>query len=231
MTGIKNYKDLKDAVKLWLNRRDNATLDNIPLFIRFAEKQVTRMVQIPYYETTLSDTIGKTYSFVKIPQDLLKIKHVFVNGKPYNRADTETFMRMKNMNRPSDQKQPIEKDSPDWQLMSDQAGSTSSKEHFFSRVGDKIHFLPTAQEGDNIEIIYFRDIPEMINDEDQPYTLITAPDLMLYLSLRHASTFLRDREQEQYWMAKAQEAAETLNKIIEEAEWSGSALVVPFFGS
>lgn len=230
MTSIKNYKELKEAVRLWLNRRDSATLDNIPMFIRFAEKQFTRMIQLPYYETTYETKTTLEYPFIKVPQDLLKIKHMNVNGKPYNRSDTETFMRLKNMNRPSNEKAPMSLDRKDVQLMSDQAGSTSTKEHFFTRVGDKIHFLPNPTPGDLVEMIYFRDIPEMINDEDQPYSLITAPDLMMYLSLRHASTFLRDREQEQYWMAKAQEAAESLNKTVDEAEWSGSSLVVPFFG-
>lgn len=44
MIQIQNYKDFKDAVGLWLNRKDSATLDNIPMFINFAEKQFTRLV-------------------------------------------------------------------------------------------------------------------------------------------------------------------------------------------
>ena len=51
----------------------------------------------------------------------------------------------------------------------------------------------------------------------------------MYLALRHASIFLRDNEQEQFWMAKAQEAADSMKQQLDEAEWSGSALVVPFF--
>ncbi|MCS5737419.1 phage adaptor protein, partial [Herbiconiux daphne] len=68
-------------------------------------------------------------------------------------------------------------------------------------------------------------------DADQPYSLLIAPDILLYLCLRHASIWLRDPEMEQYWMAKAQEAAQALQQQLDEANWSGSALVVPAFSA
>lgn len=225
---IDTYKDLKEAVALWLNRKDSATIDNIPMFINFAEKQFTRLVKLPYYEVKSEFTIDENFDYVVIPQDFLSAKHMMVNGKPYNRVDVETFMRMKNLNNTRDYV--TSKNDPDsGVILSDQAGSTSDKAYFFTRIGEQIHFLPTPKVGDKVELIYRQDIPEMQFDNDQPYSLLVAPDVLLYLSMRHASIFIRDVEMEQYWMSKAQEAAESLQTQIDEAEWSGSAFVVPYF--
>lgn len=227
MNQINNYKDLKDAVQLWLNRRDPATVNNIPMFINFAEKQFTRLVKLPYYETGVNFTIDDQFNYVVIPQDFLSAKHVMVNGKPYNRTDVETFMRLKNMGNFSDVQQASTDPNPNQDVL--KAGSTSEKNYFFTRIGEQLHFLPTPVPGDVVELIYSQDIPEMTFDNDQPYSLLIAPDVLMYLALRHASIFLRDNEQEQFWMAKAQEAADSMKQQLDEAEWSGSALVVPFF--
>ena len=227
MIQIENYKDFRDAVSLWLNRKDSATVDNIPMFINFAEKQFTRLVKLPYYETTVSFTIDENFNFVVIPQDFLSAKHVMVNGKPYNRSDVETFMRLKNMGNFSDVQANSTAPNPNQDIL--KAGSTSETKYFFTRIGEQIHFLPTPVVGDVVEMIYHQDIPEMRFDNDQPYSLLIAPDVLLYLALRHASIFLRDNEQEIYWMQKAQEAADAMTKQMDEAEWSGSSLVVPYF--
>lgn len=227
MIQIENYKDFRDAVALWLNRKDSATINNIPMFINFAEKQFTRLVKLPYYETTVRFTIDENFNFVVIPQDFLSAKHVMVNGKPYNRADVETFMRLKNMGNFSDVQTNATAPNPNQDVL--RAGSTSETKYFFTRIGEQIHFLPTPVVGDVVEMIYHQDIPEMRFDNDQPYSLLIAPDVLLYLALRHASIFLRDNEQEVYWMSKAQEAADSMKQQMDEAEWSGSSLVVPYF--
>jgi len=226
MIQINNYKDLKDAVQLWLNRRDAATVDNIPMFINFAEKQFTRLVKLPYYETGVNFTIDESFNYVVIPQDFLSAKTVMINGKPHNRVDVETFMRMKNIDRPSDDQASSTSPNTAQNFVN---GGTLSRKYFFTRIGEQLHFLPTPVPGDLVEIIYSQDIPEMTFDNDQPYSILIAPDVLLYLALRHASIFIRDNEQEQFWMAKAQEAADSLTQQLDEAEWSGSALVVPFF--
>ena len=219
MNDINTYGDLKRAVRLWLNRKDASTLDNIPMFINMAAKQFTRMVKLPYYEVLVSLEAIEGFEYVNIPQDFLSAKHISINGKPYNRVDNETFLRIKNTG------------TQDTNL-GDQAfltGATTASKYFFTRVGGQLHFNPTLKVGDIVEMVYQRDIPEFKEDNDEPYTLLVASDIMLYLSLRHASTFLRDPEQEQYWMTKANEAAQSLHAQLDEAEWSGSAMVVPQF--
>lgn len=225
MKDINTYGDLKRAVRIWLNRKDAATLDNIPMFINMAHKQFTRMVKLPYYEVLVSLDAVEGFEYVNIPQDFLSAKHLSVNGMPYNRVDNETFMRVKTSG-----SQNTSLGGPDDNYnYSYLTGATTQSKYFFTRVGGQLHFIPDLTPGDVVEMIYQRDIPELKDDSDEPYSLLVASDIMLYLSLRHAATFLRDNEQEQFWMAKASDAAASLQMQLDEAEWSGSATVVPQF--
>lgn len=222
MNDINTYGDLKRAIRIWLNRKDAATLDNIPMFINMAHKQFTRMVKLPYYEVLVSLEAIEGFEYVNIPQDFLSAKNISINGQPYNRLDNETFLRIKNS---GTQNSTIDEDNKFGFLQ----GATTEGKFFFTRVGGQLHFIPAPNAGDIVEMVYQRDIPEMKTDTEEPYSLLVASDIMLYLSLRHASTFLRDNEQEMYWMQKATDAAASLGQQLDEAEWSGSALVVPQF--
>lgn len=204
MKDIETYGDLKEAVRLWLNRNDKVTIDNIPMFINFAEKTFARLLDLPYYETTYKTTIGPAGKTIGIPTNFKKMKHLYINDGHLIRTDVETF---KNIQRTK------EANRPKW----------------FTRIGPEIIIYPEPSEGDVVEMIYYRDIPEMVSDQDTPYYLTIAPDVMVYLSLRHAAIFLRDNEQEQYWMTKAKEAAESLMSLLDGVEWSGSSLVVQMF--
>ncbi|MGL5016116.1 MAG: phage adaptor protein, partial [Bacteroidales bacterium] len=210
----------------WLNRKDGATLDNIPMFINMAHKQFTRLVKLPYYEVLVSLEAIEGFEYVNIPQDFLSAKHITVNGMPYNRVDTETFMRIKNGN---SQNTAIKQPRIGTQIPTFLQGATTESQFFFTRVGGQLHFIPELVTGDTVEMIYQRDIPEFKDDEEEPYSLLVASDVMLYLTLQHASKFLRDAEGVSYWESEAVKAAESLRAQLEEAEWSGSALVVPQF--
>ena len=222
MNDINNYGDLKKAVRIWLNRKDSSTIDNIPMFINMAHKQFTRLVKLPYYEVLVNKVIEGDEYYVTIPEDFLSAKHISVNGVPYNRVDTETFMRIKNG---GTQNTSIKEDS-DFDFLT---GATTESKYFFARVGGNILFTPELTAGDSVEMIYQQDIPELKNDSDEPYSLLVASDVMLYLSLQHASKFLRDAEGVAYWESEAVKAAQSLQSQLDEAEWSGSALVVPQF--
>lgn len=222
MNDINNYGELKKAVRIWLNRKDSATIDNIPMFINMAHKQFTRIMKLPYYEVFVSKEVEEGELSVTIPEDFLSAKHLAVNSIPYNRVDTETFMRLKSS---GTQNVEIPEDNSYGFL----TGATTERNYFFTRVGGNLFFIPDLKAGDNIEFIYQQDIPELKVDSDEPYSLLVASDVMLYLSLQHAAKFLRDAEGVAYWESEAMKAAQSLQQQLDEAEWSGSALVVPQF--
>lgn len=210
MQEINNYGDLKIAVQTWLNRKDNATINNLPMFINFAEKEFARIVRLPYYEDTINRVVIPDNLFIELPKDFLSVKHFVVNGKIQTRTDVETFTRVQH------------------QFSADKMIRDESP-YYFARIGNRIFTHPALTPGDQVSLIYNRDIPEMKEENDCPYSLMIAPDVMLYLCLRHASIFLRDNEQEMYWAQKANDAALSVNQQLDEAEWSGSSLVVKRF--
>ena len=205
MLEINNYGDLKKSVQTWLNRKDQSTIDNIPIFINFAEKMFTRLIKLPYYETSYIAVWDSSRNFVQLPSDFLSMKHIYVGDSILTRVDVENYLKLT------------------------QKDKDLTKPKWFTRVGSSIQIFPSPLTGDAVNMIYYKDIPEMTADTDAPYSLITAPEIFLYLSLRHAAIFLRDNEQEQYWMSKAIESADSLKKLLDEVEWSGSSLVVSQF--
>lgn len=210
MREISSYRELRNAVQQWLNRKDSNTIQMIPAFINFAEKEFARMIRIPYNENELRRTVTDEVTHIEIPQNYMSTKHLFVNGLSYNRVDMETFQRI-----------------------AEQNPATSFEEtgshRVFARVGWKIITFPELKPGDEISMIYNMDLVEMTKDDDYPYHLIIAPDVMLYLALRHAAIYLRDNEMEVYWAQKASDASAQVNAQIAEQEWSGSSLIVPTF--
>lgn len=218
MARINNYGDLKDAVLAWLNRDDDETVANLPLFIGFAEQEFSKAVKLPDNDGLLSQTIASVDpEYIQIPDDCMSPKFVTVNGKPYNRVDFETYTRMKSSGLKS----------IDTVITPDIATTTYSG--YFTKFMNQWQFLPVLKEGDKVEMTYHKRLPEMVIDSDVSPALQDGGALMMYLSLRHASIFLRDFEQEQYWTAKAQEATTAMQEYIDETNWNGSAYVVPMF--
>lgn len=222
MKDINTYGDLREAVQLWLNRKDSITVNNIPMFINMAFKEFTRIVKLPYYETFITQEIGEGYNYAVIPQNFLSAKSISVNNIPYNRVDVETYLRIRNKNLVQEIGEPTD---PALFI----SGATTETRFFFTRIGSELRFIPDLVPGDRVDMIYQRDVPEFSDENEESYPLLIASDVMLYLSLRHASIFLRDPEQEQYWAQKANDAAMSLMKQLDEAEWSGSSLVVTMF--
>ena len=87
MLEINNYGDLKKSVQTWLNRKDQSTIDNIPIFINFAEKMFTRLIKLPYYETSYIVVWDEGKGFVQLPSDFLSMKHIYVGDSILTRVD------------------------------------------------------------------------------------------------------------------------------------------------
>ncbi|MCS5736828.1 phage adaptor protein [Herbiconiux daphne] len=210
-------------MKNWLNRADDITVNTIPYFIDFARIDFQRTVQMPQYEDVVNYNMDATAiaagTFVKLPQHYFEMKHLFVNNRPYNRVDVDTFNRIKGDNKA---------DKSGGVYSGDEMKATEKK-FYFTRIADEIHTIPELVEGDQVEMIYWKEFEPFTLDNDNWQYLQVGPDIMLYLSLRHAAVFLRDNDQAQFWESKAAEAASGLMKRLDLVEWSGSSLVVKEF--
>lgn len=73
---IATYQDLKDSVQDWLNRNDQQTINQIPNFINFAEKELHRNLRIPPFEGGAVVTV--TNGAFRVPTDLIEFINLIV---------------------------------------------------------------------------------------------------------------------------------------------------------
>lgn len=214
---IRNYGDLKAAVALWIDRDDDEFVNQIPNFINFAEKEIYRAVRIPRFEREiyLKITNGMAY----IPTDLLQVNYIMKaqTGEVYRTTSLEEL---------------------DW-LRRGKTTHTSQfneSEVVWARTTGRFYFNPpitatipegTELTGNEVLLSYYRDTAEMVNDTDSCAILTIAPELLLYTALKHACLFVQDDAAVQKWAALAMASMSDIQKQADNAEYSGSPLVIP----
>jgi len=78
MTGIVDYKTLKEQILIFLNRTDKVTVDQVPYFIDLAEKQVYRDIRVPTMEMVAHISIGNDIDSFVIPPNYLETRSMTV---------------------------------------------------------------------------------------------------------------------------------------------------------
>lgn len=76
---IATYKNLKESVQDWLNRSDAQTVNQIPNFINFAEKELHRNLRIPPFEGGIVVTV--TNGTFRVPTDLVEFINLIIPYK------------------------------------------------------------------------------------------------------------------------------------------------------
>lgn len=212
---IVTYGDLKSAVQEWLDRDDSETVNQIPNFINFAEKELYRQLRIPpmQKEAYLQINQGQAY----VPTDWLTTCYI-LSADGYHKA-RETSLD---------------------EVMYRSNQKVSEGELVFSRMGKRFFFYPeiTATvptydkfgnyvvNGSEIIIGYYADQPELTGDAETSTLLTIAPDLLLYTALKHGSVFTQDVEAEKAWQEKQQAAMQQLQEQNSNTDFKGSPLAV-----
>jgi len=214
---IRTYGDLKNAVALWIDRDDDEFVNQIPNFINFAEKEIYRAVRIPRFEREiyLKITNGMAY----IPTDLVQVNYIMKaqTGQVYRTTSIEEL---------------------DWLRRGKTTHATqfNESEVVWARTTGRFYFYPpitstipegTELTGNEVLVSYYRDTAEMVNDSDSCAILSIAPELLLYTALKHACLFVQDDAGVQKWAALAMASMSDIQRQADNAEYSGSPLVIP----
>lgn len=198
---IATYAELTDEVKRWLNRDDPDTINSIPAFINFAEKEIFRVLKLPSYEKLVE--LKLEHNKAEVPYDLVQLIEIYTKD---NRAGRHTSHR---------------------ELLRHRSGDLKHDSFYYARVGNNYHF----HDGDDLastEVYchYFQDPPELSYNNQVTPLLQTAPDLLLFTALRHGSVFAEDVEKAQYWEQRSDNAMQEIMKQLEDDNMSGSPQVV-----
>lgn len=209
-TQIENMGDLKTAISLWADRDDDEFNSNIHNFINFAEKDIYRRLKIPSLEREIYLKVDN--GFAHLPVDVISIKYLF------NRKTFETY-RVTGI----EEVQAIRRG--EYTPVADGV--------CFARMNKRLVFsVGFDSDSDGLttgDIImgYISDTPELVKDSDTCPILTIAPDLVLYMALKHAALFVQDDDGAQKWGMMAEAALAIVQEQANKAEFSGSPMVMP----
>lgn len=194
-----NKAGIRNQIKALIARNDttDAVIDT---FIDQAVARIQRNLRVPamekaYITVTTEDNPGT----IILPQDFLRLKHLYISNAPIEYVDVSTFMRTQ--------------DAP---------GNTPK---IYTRIQGSYLLKPTPPVGLTITMIYYGEIPDLVNDTDTNFVTEIAPDLLVYTALTFAADYYIDDRKQQF----ADMAVLALNELqaqADEVEMAQEGLVV-----
>lgn len=204
---MENYGELKDAVSAYLDYNDPKVLDNIPMFIKFANNECNRILRTPSHENIIYHDVTATDE-VKwpVPLDLIELRRIYYTDtfETIDRVDIETLPREKyNYSDISIDGRPVS----------------------FARSQDWWYLPRSAVVGTTIAIVYYADTPMFVDDNDTNVNLRMAGQALLYRSIGEGHRFLENIEAAEYWFQKASEEISIVQEHANKDENAGSVIL------
>lgn len=167
-----NKKGIRDQVKALLNRND--ITDSIAdTFIDQAVARIQRTLRIPPMEKMITYTAQSVNpELLVLPNDFLELKHIYIDDKTLQFKDLNSFLRY-----------------PDY---------GGSKPMFYTRLQGGLKVKPAPAVSSQINMIYYGEIPDLVNDTDENFLTAIAPDLLVYGALTFASDYYIDDRKDQF---------------------------------
>lgn len=182
-----NKLGIRNQVKALLNRND-ITDPIADTFIDQAVARIQRTLRIPPMEKTIVYTATETSpELLVLPNDFLQLKHIYIEDKTLQYKDLNAFLRY-----------------PDY---------GGSKPMFYTRIQGGLKVKPAPAEGSTITMIYYGEIPDLVNDTDENFLTAIAPDLLVYGALTFAADYYIDDRKDAFEAV----GARIFNELVEQA--------------
>lgn len=170
-----NKAQIRTQFKALLNRNDctNALADT---FIDQTIGRIQRTLRVPSMEKAMTITFTEELpdSFV-LPNDFLGVKELYFIQDPYSksleRLELGRFLEVNAL-----------------------SGTVPA---YYTRVQNTIKVKP-CKEGVVLYMIYYGEIPDLVNDTDENFVTQIAPDLLLYGALSFACDYFVDDRKEPF---------------------------------
>lgn len=161
-----NKLGIRNQIKALIARNDttDAIIDS---FIDQAIARIQRTLRVPPMEkmqTTTTTTVNP--EIIVLPNDFLKLKHLYISNAPIEYVDVGTFLKTQ--------------DAP---------GNTP---RIYTRIQGSYLLKPTPPAGLTINMVYYGEIPDLVNDTDTNFVSEIAPDLLIYAALSFAADYYID---------------------------------------
>ncbi|WP_281080291.1 phage adaptor protein [Klebsiella quasivariicola] len=221
---IDTYQELVEAVQLWADRDDDEFVNEIPVFIDFAEREAYRLLtNSPAAEKEAYLEIINGWAY--IPSDFLTGKYMRLIDNPWMSVRESTFDEVRMLNG------------------SDPYVNTDGvKEIVFCSIGPRFAFYPQSlncplptenpdgsvtTSGAEMVMDYICDPMPLGEDNPTNYMLTLAPEVLLYGALKHAAMFTKDADAQGKWEDMQKKAAKELAYSSKRSRLSFNGMVVP----
>ncbi len=205
---ILNYGELKDEILSYLDYYDAELIAQLPNFVQKAELEVLRILRSPIYEKVVQlefdpDQEGSAF----VPNDLVEGISMLLN------QSCKVVNKM-----------------PDFASLVRKKGNITPTEYdtyWYARVGTVFQIYPIPEPTEQVFYTYYATPRKLVNDSDYVPTLELAPDVLLYLSLKHAMVFLRNDEDAAKYQQMAQAGVDGINFMKSKEEESKQGFIIP----
>lgn len=206
-------------LKVYLNRDDVDTVETMSYFINAAEKVILRNLRIPAFEKIVKFNIAEDgdleEGFVNLPSDYLEMKFMWVRGEDATTLSRVTFDQLLD----NDNKYHM------MNLFRDVESMNTPKEWAIN--ADRVYIRPIVPER-SIYMTYYADLPELSEETESNPILELAPDALLYLAVGEGFRFLMEEQKSEYWENQGMKRLMQIKQQVQDAEFSGSPLVISF---
>lgn len=198
-----NKLGIRNQIKGLLARNDTTDpiIDN---FIEMAVAKIQRTLRVPPMEKSdITVVAEESPGTIILPNDFLRLKHLFTVNLPRNYSieyvDPATFMQTQ--------------DAP---------GNTPK---IYTRIQGSLLLKPTPPVDLQLQLIYYGEIPDLVEDTDTNFLTEIAPDLLIYMALTYAADYYID-DRKDLFAQTADTAFQQLMDQSYETEMSQEGLMV-----
>ena len=182
-----NKLGIRQQISGLLNRND-ATNAQLDVFIDQAVARIQRTLRVPPMERVQIYTVEtETNGSLSLPNDFLQLKHLYTSTGTINYTDLGNFIKTV-----------------------DVPGQTPT---IYTRVQGSLLLKPSPPEDFQITMVYYGEIPDLVNDTDTNFVTEIAPDLLVYGALTFAADFFIDERKDAF----EQVAVRIFNEIQDQA--------------
>lgn len=199
---ISNYSELKTAVENWLDRDD--LTDRVPEFIELAEVRIYRNLRIRSMEGRSYTNLVSGQEYYTLPTDFIQQRNVQINSNPVKVLVYRT-------------PEQIDKEYP---------GTSKGTPEVFTIIGDEIQIKEIPSSTNQLEISYYKRLPNLSATNTTNWIMTNAPDLLLYGALIEAEAYLVDDPRIPIWKSAFDESATQVNMMESKGRFSGSHLEI-----
>lgn len=194
-----NKLAIRNQIKGLLNRND-LTDTQADLFIDQAVARIQRTLRIPSMEKTQLYTAQSSgANLLALPNDFLQLKHLYHSTGTVKYVDMSRFVETI--------------DAPGYAPA------------IYTRSGGGLMIKPTPPTNFVTTLVYYGEIPDLVNDTDENFLTVIAPDLLVYGALTFAADFFIDDRKDAF-EATAVRIYEELNQQAIEMEFAQEGMTI-----